>query len=55
MAKKHNNCNVISLGARFFKKERILDMIDAFLNTDFEDTERHQKRIDMLETVEPIS
>ena len=50
MAKKHNNCNVISLGARFFKKERILDMIDAFLNTDFEGTERHQKRIDMLET-----
>ena len=50
MAKKHNNCNVISLGARFFKQNEILNMIEAFLNATFEEKARHQERIDMLET-----
>ena len=50
MAKKHNNCNVISLGARFFKQNEILNMIEAFLNATFEEKARHQERINMLET-----
>ncbi|WP_185877161.1 ribose 5-phosphate isomerase B [Blattabacterium cuenoti] len=47
LARKHNNANIISLPARFLKKEDILDIIKIFLNTKF-DGGRHQIRIEKI-------
>jgi ribose 5-phosphate isomerase B len=46
LAKKHNNANVLCLGARKTEINVALDMIHTFLETEFE--LRHQKRIDKL-------
>lgn len=47
LARKHNNANVICLGARMIQSKDAFDMIKAFLNTEFEDG-RHAKRVNKL-------
>lgn len=44
MARRHNNANVLCLGGRELSKEEVIDIVKAFLNTDFEGG-RHQKRV----------
>jgi ribose 5-phosphate isomerase B len=44
LARAHNDANVLSLGARFISPELALDMVDAFLTTDFEGG-RHTARV----------
>ena len=52
MSRKHNNANVLNMGARVIDKEKALKIVDVWLNTEFEGG-RHQKRLDYLhETVE---
>jgi ribose 5-phosphate isomerase B len=46
LAKKHNNANILCLGARKTDINLALDMIETFLETEFE--LRHQRRIDKL-------
>ena len=47
LAKKHNNANVLCLPARFISEEKALDIVKAFLNTDFEGG-RHERRVDKI-------
>lgn len=47
LARKHNNANVICLGARMIQSKDAFEMIKAFLNTEFEDG-RHAKRVNKL-------
>ena len=47
MSRKHNDANVLCLGADFTSKKDALKIVDAFITTDFEGG-RHQKRIDKL-------
>ena len=47
LARKHNNANVLCLGARIIGSEVAKDCLKQFLNTDFEGG-RHQKRVDKL-------
>ncbi len=47
LARKHNNANVLCFGARMFKKEEIMEMIEEFLRSKFEGG-RHQARIDKI-------
>jgi ribose 5-phosphate isomerase B len=52
MSRKHNNANVLNMGARVTDKEKALKIVDTWLNTEFEGG-RHQKRLDYLhQTVE---
>lgn len=51
MIKLHNNANVIAFGAREFDTNQIIEMLDIFLNTEFEGG-RHQERIDFLTIIE---
>lgn len=44
MTRKHNNANVLCLGARNTDPNIITDIVDAFLNTEFEGG-RHEARI----------
>lgn len=48
MAKKHNNANMISLGGRVLETAQALELVDVWLDTEFEGG-RHQRRIDMLD------
>jgi ribose 5-phosphate isomerase B len=47
LAKQHNNANVLALPARFITDEQAIEIVDAFLNAEFEGG-RHQKRIDKI-------
>ena len=48
----HNNTNVLCIGERVVGMGLALDLVDAFLNTDFSGDERHQKRIDKIMNLE---
>ena len=47
--REHNNANMLAMGARVVGPGLALMIVDTFLNTEFSNAERHQKRIDMLE------
>jgi len=48
LAKKHNNANMISLGARLIDQKLALKIVDAWLNAEFEGG-RHGRRIAKLD------
>ena len=47
LAKQHNNANVISIGERQISLELTLNIVDAWLESDFEGG-RHLRRVEML-------
>ncbi len=47
LARSHNNANICSLPARFISETEALEIVDAFLNSEFEGG-RHSKRIDKI-------
>lgn len=44
LARQHNNANILSIPARFTALPQVLEMVDTFLETDFEGG-RHENRI----------
>ncbi len=52
LARKHNDANIASLGARMFSREQAIDLVLAFLTTDFTGAERHVRRLDILNAYE---
>lgn len=51
LVKEHNNANIIAFGARIIGIETAKDILDAYLNAEFEGG-RHQKRIDLIYAIE---
>jgi len=51
MSKAHNNANMISLGERVIGKGLALEIVDVWINTEFEG-ERHLRRVNMLNDIE---
>ena len=51
MSKAHNNANMLSLGERVIGKGLALEIVDAWLNTEFEG-ERHLRRVNMFNDIE---
>lgn len=47
MSKVHNNANVIAFGGRIEYHESVNDMIDAYIDANFEGG-RHQRRVDKI-------
>lgn len=47
LARQHNNANVVSLPARFINFEEAKEIVNAFLNTEFEGG-RHEKRVNKI-------
>lgn len=50
MSRRHNNANVISLGADLIDLETALNNVKKFINTDFEGG-RHQRRVEKIHTL----
>ena len=48
LSRKHNNSNILALGARMTELKTILDIVDAWIKTDFEGG-RHFDRIQKIE------
>ena len=51
MTRRHNNANVLAMGARVLGEGLALKIVDTFLNTPF-DGGRHQRRIDKITALE---
>jgi len=48
MCREHNDANIMAIGGRITTIDRAEDMVDLFLETEFEGG-RHQRRIDKLD------
>jgi len=46
-ARRHNNANVLGLPANYITPEKAIEIVDKFLNTDFEGG-RHERRINKI-------
>ena len=51
MIRQHNDANMLSIGARVVGQDLALDIVDAFLNAEFEGG-RHGTRVDMIKALE---
>lgn len=47
LARQHNDANILSIPVRFVSEAVALEMVKAFLNTDFEGG-RHQRRVNKI-------
>jgi ribose 5-phosphate isomerase B len=52
MTRKHNDANVIALGARITSTENIIKYVDIFLTNEFEGGGRHTRRVEKLMQIE---
>lgn len=50
-AREHNNANILTMGERVIGTGLALDIVDAFINAEFQG-DRHQKRIDKITEIE---
>ena len=48
LIRQHNNANILCIPARFTEIEDVLEMVETFLNTEFEGG-RHQNRINKIQ------
>ena len=48
LIRQHNNANILCIPARFTEIDKVLEMVDTFLNTEFEGG-RHQNRINKIQ------
>ena len=51
LTRKHNNANMMAIGAGFTGKNMAQRMVEVFLNTEFEGG-RHQRRVDKMMALE---
>lgn len=50
LGRQHNDCNIISLPARFISEETALSIVDEYINTSFEGG-RHQRRVEKINKI----
>lgn len=49
MSRRHNDANVLCLGARILSSDTARSLVDVFLKTPFENEERHVRRVEKIE------
>lgn len=52
LSKKHNNANIISLGARFLSEKEAIQAVDLWLKTPFSNKQRHKRRLQKISQIE---
>ena len=50
MSRRHNNANVVCMGARMISRELAFDIVDTWMTTDFE-AGKHLRRINEIEDI----
>lgn len=49
LSRQHNNANVLCLGERILPVDKAKKMIDVFIQTPFEEHERHVRRVEKID------
>lgn len=49
LARKHNDANVLCIGARMTESEAAVGILEVFLATEADPSERHQRRVALLD------
>ena len=52
LARRHNNAQVVAVGARMHTVDQATEIVTTFLTTPFSEGERHKRRIAMLDEYE---
>ena len=52
MTRLHNDANIIAMGERVIGPGLMLEIVDAFLSTDFSGDERHIRRVNKIKSLE---
>jgi ribose 5-phosphate isomerase B len=52
MTRLHNDANVLALGERVVGPGLMLEIVDAFLFTEFSGDERHERRVQKIKDLE---
>ena len=52
MTRLHNDANVMALGERVVGPGLMVEIVDAFLSTDFSNDERHIRRVEKIKALE---
>ena len=55
LARKHNDANILCMGARLIPVEESVQIAKTFLTTDFSNEERHRARVDKIKGIEERS
>ncbi len=55
LSRKHNDANILSLGARFLSEEEAKKAVELWLKTDFSEEERHKRRIKKISEFENLN
>lgn len=50
-SRAHNNANVLSLAARYFTEEDVIEIADFWLNAPFSGEERHIRRLGKIDAI----
>jgi RpiB/LacA/LacB family sugar-phosphate isomerase len=51
LSRKHNNANILVLGAKFVKQKELSKILKIWMNTDFEGG-RHRRRVNQIKKIE---
>jgi len=50
-SRQHNNANILSLGARYFTEEDMMENVNLWLNTPFGEEEKHIRRLAKIDSI----
>ncbi|OGI68385.1 hypothetical protein A2738_00660 [Candidatus Nomurabacteria bacterium RIFCSPHIGHO2_01_FULL_42_15] len=51
-SREHNNSNILSLGARYFTEESVMEAVNLWLKTPYTGGERHVRRLGKIDAID---
>jgi len=53
-SREHNNANILSLGARYFTEESVLEAVNTWITTPYSNDERHVRRLAKIDQIKIV-